>query len=119
MAAYVPREFGAVTLRGPLFSKKISKVIERQIIEQAMVKFEKRVRRPSKKVQKRIGFKRNPIRPGDLHLGGGVAMELHSTTKWPRTTGYSWTHKNVAAIKAMAPRVLRSLARKIVGELGG
>ena len=110
-----PKEFGAVTLRGPLFEKKISKVIERQIIEQAMVKFEKRVRRKGK----RIGRKRNPIGPGDLHLGKGVVMELHSTKNWPRTTGYSWTHKNVAAIKAMAPRVLRKLAKEIVGELGG
>lgn len=110
---------GIVTLRGPLFEKKINKTIERQIITQAMAKFEKRVRRPSKKAQKRIGFKRNPINRGDLHLGRGVAMELHSPTNWPRTTGYAWTNANIAAIKRMAPNVLRKLAREIVAELGG
>ncbi len=116
----VPKEFGAVTLRGPLFSKKISKVIERQIVREAMARFEEEVRKRSNKVVgRRLGRKRNPIGPGDLHLGGGVAMELHSTKNWPRTTGYVWTHKNVAMIKGMAPRVLRKLAKKIVGELGG
>lgn len=109
------KQFGTVTLRGPLFEKRIDKVIEQQILREAMPKFEKRVRRRGRT----LGRKRNPIGPGDLHLGRGVVMELHSTKNWPRTTGYAWTNKNVAAIKAMAPRVLRSLARKIVGELGG
>lgn len=109
------RQFGEVTLRGPLFEKKITKVIERQIVTQAMPKFEKRVRRKGR----RIGRKRNPIGPGDLHLGGGVVMEMHSTLHRPRTSGRAWTAKNVAAIKSMAPRVLRKLAREIVGELGG
>ena len=104
-----------VTLRGPLFTKKINKVIERQILSEAMPKFEKRVRRKGKK----IGRKRNPIGPGSFALGGGVEMTMTSTKNWPRTVGSTWTAKNVAAIKAMAPRVLRKLAREIVGELGG
>ncbi len=104
-----------ITLRGPLFKKRISKVVERQILSEAMPKFEKRVRRKGKK----IGRKRNPIGPGRMALGGGVTMELTSSTNWPRTTGRAWTRKNVAAIKAMAPRVLRKLAKQIVGELGG
>ena len=110
-----PKQFGAVTLRGPLFEKKISKVIERQIMREAMPKFEKRVRRKGKK----IGRKRNPIGPGSFALGGGVEMTMSSTKIWPRTVGSTWTAKNVAAIKAMAPRVLRKLAKEIVGELGG
>lgn len=104
-----------VTIRGPLFEKVIDKTIQRQIVTEAMKKFEKRVRRKGRK----IGRKRNPIGPGDLHLGGGVVMELHSSTNWPRTTGVSWTRKNIAAIKSMSPRVLRKLAKEIVGELGG
>ena len=104
-----------VIIRGPIFSKKISKVIERQIMSEAMPKFEKRVRRKGKK----IGRKRNPIGPGSFALGGGVEMTMTSTKIWPRTVGSTWTAKNVAAIKAMAPRVLRKLAKEIVGELGG
>ncbi len=112
-----------VTLRGPLFSKQISPTIRRQIMTEAMPKFNKRITRRGRKV----GRKRNPIPPGRewnagfglLTLGRGVAMKWDSTTRHPRTTGKTWQRKNVAIIKAMAPRVLRSLARKIVGELGG
>lgn len=104
-----------VTLRGPLFEKQISRVVERQIMTEAMPKFEKRVRRRGR----RMGRRRNPIGPGELTLGRGVTLVMESTKHHPRTTGSAWTAKNVAAIKSMAPRVLRSLARKIVGELGG
>ena len=107
--------FVNVTIKGPLFSKRIDKVIQQQIMQEAMPKFEKRVRRKGRK----IGRKRNPIGPGRLTLGGGVTMELESSLNWPRTTGSTWTSKNVAAIKPMAPRVLRKLAREITRELGG
>ena len=113
------RAKGIVTLRGPLFDKDVEKVIERQIMERAMPKFEKRVRRKGRGKKQGLGRKRNPIGPGDLHLGGGVVMVLHSTKNFPRTTGYTWTRYNIAAIKKMAPNVLRSLRRKIVAELGG
>lgn len=103
----------SVTMRGPLFSKVITKEVEKAIMSEAMAKFEKRVRRKGR----RVGRKRNPIGPGELTLGRGVTLVLTSTTVHPRTTGSAWTAKNVAAIKSMAPRVLRSVARKIVGEL--
>lgn len=116
MPARRPSEFqrtGVFTLRGPFFEKRITKVVQRQIMEQAMPKFEKRLRRKGRK----IGRKRNPIPPGTLELGGGVALVMTSPKNYPRTTGRKWQAHNVAAIKAMAPRVLRKLARQIVGEL--
>ena len=104
----------SVTLRGPLFTKRIDKVVEQQILDQAMPKFEKRVRRKGRK----IGRKRNPIGPGKLTRGGGVTLVMESSLNNPRTTGRAWTRKNVAAVKAMAPRVLRKLAKGLTQELG-
>lgn len=106
---------GAVTMRGPLFEKNIPKVLGDAIVARAMEKFEKRVRRKGKK----LGRRRNPIGPGELHLGRGVVMTLYSTTRWPRTTGHAWTRANIAAIKSMAPRVLRKVGKEIAAELGG
>jgi hypothetical protein len=104
-----------VNIRGPLFDKRIDRVVQQQIIREAMPKFEKRLRRRGR----RIGRRNNPIRPGELTLGRGATMVMTSTLHHPRTTGSSWQGKNIAIVKAMAPRVLRSLARKLVGELGG
>lgn len=110
-----PLASGTVRLRGPLFEKKIDKVVEQAIIREAMGKFEERVRRKGRK----IGRKRNPIGPGDLTKGrGAVTLELETSLHNPRTTGRSWQRKNIAAIKAMRGRVLRKVAKRIVGELG-
>jgi hypothetical protein len=98
-----------------MFEKRIDRVMQQSIIEQAMPKFEKRLRRKGR----RIGRRNNPIRPGELTLGGGVTLVMTSSLHHPRRTGRSWQGKNVAIVKAMAPRVLRSLGRKMVAELGG
>ena len=104
---------GVITLRGPLFEKRIDRVVEAAIMGEAMEKFEKRLTRKGRK----IGRKRNPIGPGDLTKGKTIQLTMTSTLNWPRTSGIKWTQHNVKAIKAMAPRVLRSVAKKIVGEL--
>ena len=107
---------GVVTLRGPLFEKRIDRVVEAAIMRQAMEKFEKRVRR-TKKSGHILGRKRNPIGPGDLTKGKTIQLQMRSTLRNPRTTGKAWTRANVAAIKSMTPFVLRDLAKKIVAEL--
>ena len=102
-----------VIVRGPLFEKRIDRVVEAAIMGEAMEKFEKRITRKGRK----IGRKRNPIGPGDLSKGKTITLTMHSTLNWPRTSGGSWTRKNVAAVNAMKGRVLRSVAKRIVGEL--
>ena len=103
-----------IVLRGPLFTKRIDKVVQGAIIDEAMGKFEERVRRKGR----RIGRKRNPIPEGKLTKGRSeVKLQLETTLNYPRTTGSSWQRKNIAAIKAMRGRVLRKVAKRIVGEL--
>ena len=105
-----------ITLRGPLFSKNIPKVLGEAIITEVMEKVEKRVRRPKKRGHN-LGRKRNPIGPGEITRGGGVRMTLTSSLHNPRTTGRSWTAANIAAIKKMVPFVIRKAARKMAAEL--
>ena len=105
-----------ITLRGPLFSKNIPKVLGDAIIAEVMEKVEKRVRRP-KKTGHNLGRKRNPIGPGDIRRRDGVSMTLTSSLNWPRMSGGKWVQKNMAAIKAMAPRVIRKAGRRMAKEL--
>ena len=110
----MPTPTDVITVRGPLFTKRIDKTVEQAIIKEAMDKFGERVRRKGRK----IGRKRNPIGEGKLTKGRGeVKLELETSLNYPRTTGRSWQRKNIAAVKAMRGRVLRKLAKRIVGEL--
>ncbi len=103
-----------VTLRGPFFEKRINKEVEGAIISEAMDKFETRVRRKGRK----IGRKRNPIGEGKLTKGRNtVTLEIGTSLNWPRASGKSWQRKNIAAVNAMKGRVLRKVAKRIVGEL--
>ncbi len=118
-----------VRLRGPLFEKKIDKVVEEAIVVYAMRRIETRVRRVPKRKKNTLGRRRNPIGPGKLNrnppvfglgsleFGGNVSMTFKSTTIPPRTKGKAWQKKNVAIIKSMAPRVMRSVAKQIAANL--
>ena len=103
-----------VTLRGPFFEKVITREIEQAILEETIRKIDERLQRPGRT----LGRIRNPILPGTLTLGGGVSLVITSTRHYPRTRGTKWQAKNVAIVKAMAPRVMRALARRIVASLG-
>ncbi len=118
-----------VTLRGPLFEKKIDKEIQDAIVWYALKRIEKRMRFVPKRVKKALGRHRNPIGPGKLNkkpptfglgtlqFGGNVSMTFASTTIRPRRSGKSWQKKNVAIIKSMAPRVMRKTAKRIAAIL--
>lgn len=105
-----------VVVRGPLFSKKIDAVVKRALIAEVLEKIEVRLKRGGKG----MGAKRNIV-TAEMAFGHvaaqAVGMEVKSTKKYPRTKGTAWVSKNVAIARAMAPRVLRKAARRMVGEL--
>lgn len=132
------------TVKGPLFSKKIDQVVQDAIWAETLDKIEDRILRPSKKAQKRIGFRRNKLSPRKnrlvLEVASTLAKPLPSKRKgprgrkgsgtprpgwqekWPaynpRRKGTSWQATNEKAARAMLPRVLRKTTERIVGELG-
>ena len=119
-----------VTLRGPLFKKKIDKVVQDAIIAHTFKRIDERLTRVLKSKRKgTLGRRKNPIPAGKLNrqpptfgvgvlqFGGNVSLTFKSTTIWPRTTGRSWQDKNVAIIKSMAPRVMRKTAKQIAADL--
>ena len=99
----------SVTLKGPLFSKKIDQVVKAAMIEETLEKIGQRMERGGKG----LGAKRNII----SRQTAALEMGVQSTRHFPRTRGTAWTQKNVAIVKAMAPRVLRKAALRIAGEL--
>ena len=104
-----------VTVRGRIFAKNISGEVKKAIINESLEKIDKRLsRRPPRK---KLGMMRNPVKTRmDAH-----ALKLHfehveSRFHSPRRTGKAWLRKNIAIVKAMAPRVLRKTAARIIGE---
>lgn len=42
-----------------------------------------------------------------------LSRRVTSTKNWPRTTGSSWRNFQIGVFKAMSPRVVRSIIKKI------
>lgn len=130
------------TIKGPLFSKKIDAVVKQAIWVETLDKIEDRILRPSRKAQKKLGFRRNTLTPRK----NALVLEVKTTTAtgafkhkgrrgrrgsgtprpgWqekvpsynPRRTGTAWQASNMAAARAMLPRVLRKTTARIVGDL--
>lgn len=101
-----------VTLRGGLFSKNIPRVVEQQIVAEIITKVEERTARGGRG----LGAKRNII---GQERAQPLSLAVSSTLNWPRTRGTAWQRKNIAIVKAMAPRVGRKAAERIAEELGG
>lgn len=102
----------SVKVHGGLFSRNIPESVRRSMRQEAIEKIATRMERGGKG----LGSKRNTI----SHRADGELQERVSSTRiWPRTKGTSWQSKNIGIAKAMAPRVLRKAAERIVGELGG
>lgn len=71
----------------------------------ALETFGKRMERQGKG----LGAKRNSIRRETQPLGA----RAESTLNYPRTSGVAWQRKQEAVIKAMAPRVLNKMVKRI------
>lgn len=100
----------SVKLRGPIFDKKITPLMEAIIYDNAIDSIGKRLARGGKG----LGAKRNPIN----RERRGLTETVSSSTIRPRTKGTAWLRKNLAIANSMAPRVLRATATRIVEELG-
>ena len=99
-----------VTVKGPLFTKKLDSLVRNAMYEEAVEKITARMERGGKG----LGARRNVVTTRRLDpLTGEASSTLHR----PRTKGTAWTRKNVAIAKAMAPRVLRKAALRITSEL--
>jgi hypothetical protein len=129
-----------VTIRGPLFSKKIDQVVKDAIVAESLLKIQERVERPGR----RLGRKNNRLssRRNALVLDVASTLRDPSVTRQripsfgsgrgrrpnpqfnPRSRGTAWVRKHVGGgqygkgiIGAMAPAVLRKTAQRIIGEL--
>jgi hypothetical protein len=104
-----------VTIKGGLVSKKVDAVVKKAIVEETLQKISERLGRKGAQGSggKGLGVKRNIV---DRQLSD-ISLEVDTTKIWPRTKGTSWNRENVAIVKAMAPRVLRKTAARIVDEL--
>lgn len=101
----------AVTVHGPAFGEGLDKTIEGAILGEALDKINQRLMR---KRRKGLGARRNTL---SLSERGALEFEVDTTLKNPRNTGKAWNRKQLAIARAMAPRVLRSTAKRIVGDL--
>lgn len=107
-----------VTVRGPLFEKKVDETVRRAIAEEGLDKIAERLTRKGAQGSggKGVGVKRNAVT--QQRRASELTVDTLSTRVFPRTRGTSWLKKNSGIARAMAPRVLRKVAQRIVGELG-
>lgn len=70
-----------------------------------------RAQRSAARGRKGLGIVNNPLAVSISALG--TSAEIASPTNWPRTTGASWTKKNIGIFKAMVPNVIRKAIQRI------
>lgn len=104
-----------VTITGKFFDKKIDKVVEDAIVQEAVTKVGERLTRRGALGSggKGITVKKNVV----TRRVGGMEETIASTLKGKRTKGNAWVGKNMGIAKGMLPRVLRKTATRITSEL--
>lgn len=100
-----------VTIKGGLIRQDIERIAQKQIVYEIFDKVTERVERGGRG----LGARRNRITE---RSNGFYEIVLSSTRIFPRTIGSSWVKKNVAIIRAMAPRVASKAAQRIAEEMG-
>lgn len=133
------------TLKGPLFTKDVPKVVKTAIYESALESIGKELIKKDERRKKKggtwptgnpvfMGAKANVMeldgKPSSLTMevsttvakGRGVISRLFSKSRGrgrnPRTKGTTWVRKNMAAVRGMARGKLDAAAKRICGELG-
>lgn len=100
-----------IKVNGGIFSRNIERTVRTALYEEAIDKIADRMMRGGRG----LGVRRNTLSRG---FRGELEATVESTRRFPRTRGTAWTRKNIGIAKAMAPRVLRKSADRIVAEMG-
>jgi hypothetical protein len=106
-----------VKIKGPLFDKRIDDTVKAAMLDEVFEKVDARVARIPRSAK--LGRKNNTISSYRKDAGLEQTDTIESTLNWPRTTGRSWLGHNMAAIRKMAPNVIRAAGRRIAKDLGG
>lgn len=110
----------SVKVNGGIFEKNIPAVVRTVMYEEALLKINERLLRKGRfgSGGKGIGVQRNTITDERRRGSGDMELLIRSTRIAPRVSGAAWQKKNIGIVKAMAPRVLRKSADRIVEEMG-
>jgi len=112
-----------VTVRGPLFSKKIDKVVKDAMIQKCFKDVDKRLSRPPPKRKALLGMRRNPVKTRlETVAATNQIIKLHfehveSRFHSPRRTGKAWVRKNIGIIKSIVRNTIKAVANQIASEL--
>ena len=109
-----------VKVTGGLFKRNIPQTARDALVGETLDTIHKRLMRNGRfgSGGKGRGVRRNTVDYFvDYDRGTPFALEISSTLNPPRTKGTKWLRKNVAITKAMAPRVLRKAAQRMVSDL--
>ncbi len=106
-----------VDLKGPFFSARIDDVTKRAIYGEVLDKVDERLMRQPR--SPKAGRKNNTLSSKRRESSDEVAQDVDTTLNWPRTKGTAWVGYNIAAVKKLAPHVIRAVGRRIATDLGG
>jgi len=136
------------TLKGPLFTKDVPRVVKKAIYESALESIAKELIKKDESRKKKttkwpsgnvryLGAKLNVMEMDDKQGFRDLEVVISTTlakrqgrmakllsfgksrrSRNPRTTGKSWARKNMAAVRGMARGKLDAAAKRICGELG-
>lgn len=108
----------SVKVNGGIFEKNIPETVRTALREECLLKINDRMSRKGAQGSggRGLGVQRNII--GSYVDITGLTLRVESSRIFPRTTGWSWQRKNIAIVRAMAPRVLKKAADRIVTEMG-
>jgi len=100
-----------VKVNGGLFRRNVSRTVRDAMYQEAVEKVGERWMRGGRGLGVRNNTLTKHPHPGQM------AVTVSSTTNTPRTTGAAMTRKKIGQAKAMAPRVLRKAADRVVSEM--
>ena len=106
-----------VQLKGPFFGKRIDEETRQTIYAEVLDKAEERLMRQPR--SPKLGRKNNTLSAKRYGRGEDYSLDVDSTLNWPRTKGTAWTSYNIAAVRKLAPNVIRAAGRRLAQSLGG